>query len=650
MSEIAIFVSHRTDIDSECINNPIYHNIACGKALEKDYDILPGDDTGDNISKKKERYSEYTVQYWAWKNYDADYYGLCHYRRYLSFADEFFEEWNDQRFVFEPCLTQESVRKYGLLSPEEMKKKIEKYDVVTSVTYETSNTPVEPRCHTVRDLFACSPQLLTSYEDIALMQKIVEEKFPQYSKALADELDSERHRGFNCYVMKKELFQLMCEYEFGVFFELEKKLSFNNNPRELGYLGEMLYGSFIRWVNYQKKYKVKETQIVLFQDTRRRPKRTILSAAKQKTKSAMKKFCTKTMPAYRVSLRTEQDVLAQNGTVAALNAKVDFLNAKIDVLTSELRLLSQREMSSFWTQPRQFDYDNDENKLNFWRSYPKATGDLRMIQQAQLSMLKRFRDICEKADVRFWLHGNSLVGALRHGGFIPWSFDVCVGMMRDDLEKIKEYVNSESDDGKYSITDNYYLHIAAKTYKFQRADLESNCAVSIAVYDPYDLKFDDPVSDWLNLSQQKVHMTSLLADTCKELDEFPDEPTLEGYDDLKEALDEVFDKFITRSRGGSGSRYVLWGMDNAYDAPGTYTASHGRIFDRQDIFPLKECEFEGEKFSIPCNYDKYTFAESGTRYVEVPQNMGESSGWKQFFATQEQLETARQIIEEEIKA
>ena len=63
------------------VDNPLYVPVRCGAALDENDkgNAIMGDNTGDNISEKRISFCEYTVQYWAWKNYDADYYGLCHY-------------------------------------------------------------------------------------------------------------------------------------------------------------------------------------------------------------------------------------------------------------------------------------------------------------------------------------------------------------------------------------------------------------------------------------------------------------------------------------------------------------------------------------------------------------------------------------------
>jgi hypothetical protein len=60
--------------------------VQAGKALSKLKLDLPGDDTGDQISERNEFYSELTILYWLWKNFDRTqmkYWGIVHYRRYF---------------------------------------------------------------------------------------------------------------------------------------------------------------------------------------------------------------------------------------------------------------------------------------------------------------------------------------------------------------------------------------------------------------------------------------------------------------------------------------------------------------------------------------------------------------------------------------
>ena len=82
MPDVKIFVSHRVDLDSVAVENSVYIPVRCGAELDTNENpTMIGDNTGENISDKREYLGEFTVQYWAWKNVQADYYGLCHYRR-----------------------------------------------------------------------------------------------------------------------------------------------------------------------------------------------------------------------------------------------------------------------------------------------------------------------------------------------------------------------------------------------------------------------------------------------------------------------------------------------------------------------------------------------------------------------------------------
>lgn len=57
---------------------------------------------------------------------------------------------------------------------------------------------------------------------------------------------------------------------------------------------------------------------------------------------------------------------------------------------------------------------------------------LRNYQLYLLQMLKDFDTICNELGVKYWLSSGTLIGAARHGGFIPWDDDIDVEMTKDD--------------------------------------------------------------------------------------------------------------------------------------------------------------------------------------------------------------------------
>lgn len=69
--------------------------------------------------------------------------------------------------------------------------------------------------------------------------------------------------------------------------------------------------------------------------------------------------------------------------------------------------------------------------------------ELNHIQSRELLMLQEFIRICEKYNLTYYILGGTLLGAVRHNGFIPWDDDIDLGMPRQDFEKFQEIVSSE---------------------------------------------------------------------------------------------------------------------------------------------------------------------------------------------------------------
>lgn len=202
-------------------------------ALEPDDPMasMMGDDTGENISEKNSSYCEMTAHYWIWKNVkDAEYVGLCHYRRYFGVD-----------------ITEGNI---DLLMQDT--------DVIL----------VEPSYYmdSVYSYFA----KFVGAENMAILSMVMKKHCPDYYDTLETICDGVKFHPFNMLICRKSLYDQYCEWIFSVLGECEKYIKpspYTNARRALAYMAEMLTGVY--FIHRQLKiksvpyYRVDEGRLVL---------------------------------------------------------------------------------------------------------------------------------------------------------------------------------------------------------------------------------------------------------------------------------------------------------------------------------------------------------------------------------------------------
>lgn len=263
MSDIKIFVScHK---NSTVPQNALLSKIQVGTALSKEtIKSAMYDNTGENISEKNKAYCELTAQYWAWKNVQAEYYGFFHYRRYLTFLQDYpvqvggtirAKKVLPYYFCDSPT---DGVEKFAI-TQEQMEATITKYDIVTVLREQSNSTAYEQYCQ------------FHKKADLDRMLEILSHRRPEYAEVAKEYMASRSLYFLNMYVMRKELFFAYMEWLFPLLEEFEQQTDFSDYSeqeyRACAYLAERLFGIWFTYMKKDTNIKCCELPYVIFENT-----------------------------------------------------------------------------------------------------------------------------------------------------------------------------------------------------------------------------------------------------------------------------------------------------------------------------------------------------------------------------------------------
>lgn len=250
--------------------------------------------------------------------------------------------------------------------------------------------------------------------------------------------------------------------------------------------------------------------------------------------------------------------------------------------------------------------------------------ELKKIQSIELDILKSFDKICKKNKLKYVLTGGTLIGAIRHNGFIPWDDDIDIAMPRNDYNKFIKIQEKELNKEKYYFqsieTEEEYSNIGAKirrknsVYKETLSSISrENQGIWIDIF-PIDNISDNKILAFFTFTKM-FYYKMLLSYKLKNnptTNSFSKKTLLNiiklnsNFYSLKRLKKKYF-KLITKTNKKETKNVINFG--------GVYLLKEK--VPKEFINNIIAHQFENEKFNIPKNYNNYLTHIYGD-YMQLP--------------------------------
>lgn len=250
---------------------------------------------------------------------------------------------------------------------------------------------------------------------------------------------------------------------------------------------------------------------------------------------------------------------------------------------------------------------------------------LRHLQSLELMILKEFIRICEENNLTYYMYAGSLLGTIRHQGFIPWDDDLDVIMFRDDFDKFKEIFMSTPNEKLTLLcneTEEDYFHLLSKLMlkgTFFEEDWVNQVNFSIGInMDIFVL--DDLSNDKFKRNYQlkkSFLYNKLLIMSMIKLDNLPfltKVVTHGGYYILN--LLKIKPRWLNKRCLNFLNKYRDDNAECVFDISAT-AEEYPQIFNKRKFKIVKKAKFENIEVNVPGNYDEILKSLYGD-YMQLP--------------------------------
>ena len=245
--------------------------------------------------------------------------------------------------------------------------------------------------------------------------------------------------------------------------------------------------------------------------------------------------------------------------------------------------------------------------------------DIDEMKQIQLNILSDVAEFCERNGLRYFLSGGTMLGAVRHKGFIPWDDDIDIQMPRPDYNRfIHEYAHKYYEVCCWD-TDKKYLCTYAKvsdrrTLLVENGEFGRKIGINIDVFPVDGLPEGDRKIDY-TISKMKILWGLIVCATVKDITKRTRMKKIEIS--IMRLFYKLFplQSYFTGLAIKTAQKYPF---DNS-DKVATLVWGYGQkeVISRSTAKEYVKCDFEGHQFNIPKNYEDYLMHIYGD-YMKLP--------------------------------